>query len=44
MSQYFSKPYEPFSGEDINVKVELSNCATKRVYQVLKRGIVQVLR
>ena len=24
MSQYFSKPYEPF-GEDINVKVDLSN-------------------
>ena len=28
MSQYFPKPYEPFSG-DINVKVDLSNCATK---------------
>ena len=28
MSQYFPKPYEPFSG-DINVKVELSNYATK---------------
>ena len=28
MSQYFSKPYEPF-GRDINVKFELSNYETK---------------
>ena len=28
MSQYFPKTYEPFSG-DINVKVALSNYATK---------------
>ena len=28
MSQYFPKPYEPFGGE-INVKVDLSNYATK---------------
>ena len=28
MSQYSSKPYEPFGG-DINVKVDLSNYATK---------------
>ena len=28
MSQYFPKPYESFGG-DINVKVELSNYATK---------------
>ena len=28
MSQYFPKPYEPF-GEGINVKVDLSNYATK---------------
>ena len=28
MSQYFRKPYEAFSG-DINVKVDLSNYATK---------------
>ena len=28
MSQYFAKPYEPFS-KDINVKVDLSNYATK---------------
>ena len=28
MSQYFLKPYETFGG-NINVKVDLSNCATK---------------
>ena len=28
MSQYFPKSYEPFGG-DFNVKVDLSNCATK---------------
>ena len=28
MSQYFPKPYEPFAG-DINVKIDLSNYATK---------------
>ena len=28
MSQYFLKPYEPFSG-DINVTVDISNYATK---------------
>ena len=28
MSQYFSKPYEPFDGE-ISVKIDLSNYATK---------------
>ena len=28
MSQYFAEPYEPFGG-DINVKVDLSNFATK---------------
>ena len=28
MSKYFPKPYEPFGG-DINVKVDLSNYATK---------------
>ena len=28
MRQYFPKPYEPFGGE-INVKVDLSNYATK---------------
>ena len=28
ISQYFPKPYEPFGG-DINVKIDLSNYATK---------------
>ena len=28
MSQYFPKPYKPFDG-DINIKVDLSNYATK---------------
>ena len=28
MSQYYPKPYEPF-GRDINVKVDISNYATK---------------
>ena len=28
MSEYFLKPYEAFSG-DINIKVDLSNYATK---------------
>ena len=28
MSKYFRKPYEPFGG-DINVKIDLSNYATK---------------
>ena len=28
MSQYLAKPYKPFSG-DINVRVDLSNYATK---------------
>ena len=28
MSQHFPKPYEPF-GEDINVKLDLRNYATK---------------
>ena len=28
MSQYFPKQHKPFCG-DINVKVDLSNCATK---------------
>ena len=29
ISQYFPKPYEPFGG-DINVRVDLSNYATKK--------------
>ena len=28
MSQYFSKPFRSF-GRNVNVKVDLSNCATK---------------
>ena len=28
MSQYFSKPFKSFGG-NINVKVDISNCATK---------------
>ena len=28
MNQYFTKPYEPFGG-DINVRVDLTNYATK---------------
>ena len=44
MSQYFSKPYEPF-GRGINVKVYLSNYATKtdikiKIFHML---ILQVL-
>ena len=35
MSQYFPKPYEPFGG-DINVKVDLSNYATKNLKNDLK--------
>ena len=34
MSQYFPKPYEPFSG-DINVKVDLSNYATKEDIKII---------
>ena len=33
MSQYFPKPYEPFAG-DINIKVDLSNYATKAVVKI----------
>ena len=34
MSQYFPKPYEPFGG-DINVKVDLSNYATKADVKII---------
>ena len=34
MLQYFSKPYEPFGG-DINVKVDLSNYATKADVKII---------
>ena len=36
MSQYFSKPYEPFGGA-INVKVDLSNYATKADIKSISR-------
>ena len=39
MSQYFLKPYEPFSGDiNVKVKVDLSNYATKtdlKIYHML---------
>ena len=41
MSQYFPKSYEPFGG-DINVKVDLSNYATKTVIKILRILILQV--
>ena len=37
MSQYFHKPYEPFGG-DINVKVDLSNYATKTRFKKCNRN------
>ena len=44
MTQYFSKPYEPFGG-DINVKVDLSNHGTKNdLKNVTHTLIIQVLR
>ena len=33
MSQYFPKPYGPFGG-DINVKIDLSNYATKMTLKI----------
>ena len=39
MSQYFPKPYEPFDG-DINVKVDLSNYATKTDLKNLSHVVV----
>ena len=42
MSQYFPKPYEPFGG-DINVKVDLSNYATKADIKIFHMLILQVL-
>ena len=41
MSQYFSKPYKPFAG-DINVRVELSNYATKIDIKNILHLILQV--
>ena len=42
MNQYFPKPYDPFSG-DINVKVDLSNYATKQILKIFLMLILQVL-
>ena len=42
MSQYFPKPYEPFGGL-INVKVDLSNYATKADIKIFHMLILQVL-
>ena len=42
MSKYFPKPYEPFGG-DINVKVDLSNYATKKILKILRTQILQAL-
>ena len=46
MSQYFPKPHEPFGG-DINVKIDLSNYATKtdikNISHVYFNLILQVL-
>ena len=42
MSQCFPKPYEPYS-EDINVKVDLSNYATKADIKIFQMLILQVL-
>ena len=42
MTQYFPKPYEPFGG-DINVKVDLSNYATKQILKIFHIFIHQVL-
>ena len=42
MSQHFPKPYEPFGG-DINVKVDLSNYATKADIQNVHMLILHVL-
>ena len=42
MSQSFPKPYEPFGG-DINVKIDLSNYATKKILKIFHMLIHQVL-
>ena len=42
MSQYFPKPYEPF-GEDINVKVDLSNYAIKADIKNVGKLLLQAL-
>ena len=42
-SQYFPKPYEPFGG-DINVKVDLSNYATKTDLKIYRTLMLVALR
>ena len=42
MSQYFPKPYEPLGG-DINVKINLSNYATKTDIKTIRMFIHHVL-
>ena len=42
MSQYFPKPYEPLGGH-INVKVDLSNYATKTDIKIFRMLILHVL-
>ena len=42
MSQYFPKPYEPFGG-GINVKVDLSNYATKSDLKICHMLMLVVL-
>ena len=42
MSQYFPKLYEPFGG-DINVKVDLSNYATKADIKNISHVDIQLL-
>ena len=42
MSQYFTKPFRRFGG-DINVKVDLSNYATKTDLKNVHKLIPQVL-
>ena len=42
MSQYFPKQYEPFSG-DINIRVDLSDYATKTESKIFRILILQVL-
>ena len=41
MSQYFPKPYEPF-GEEMNVKVDSSNYATKTDLKKLQ-GLIRLI-
>ena len=42
MSQYFPKPFEPFSG-DINFKVDLSFMQQKQILKMFHMFILQVL-